>query len=246
MRAIIVDDEMRSRKLLRTAIDNFTSGIEIVGEANSVASAVIEIKALSPEILFLDIQLGDGLGFDILEQLHPQEFKVVFVTAYDQYAIRAIKFGALDYILKPIDLEDLKSVAHRLHTTPKLHSEKVAIARDHMKDTGSNKIMISTSKGFISLNLDHILALVAYGNYVFIHTEDNKYIANNTIQYYEDLLDKNDFYRIHRSHIVNVNNVISVDNDRAGSVTMSNGMKLDLAARRKTAFLQLFKKSLDS
>lgn len=246
MRAIIVDDEIKSRKLMHTAIEQYTTGIEIVGEAHSVESAVKVILETNPQVLFLDIQLGDGTGFDILEQLAPKKYKVVFVTAYDNYAIRAIKFSAIDYLVKPLDLEDLKSAILRLKSMHEVSHENVSVAQEHMNDATPNRLMISTSNGYISVEVKEIIAIVSYGNYVFVHTADNKYIATNTIQHYEELLPDVHFARIHRSHIVNIQKVTSIDKKRSGSVTLSNGMQLDLAARRKTTFLKQYKSQFEN
>ena len=244
MRAIIVEDEDNSRELLRSAIENFTDGIEVVGEANDVESGVNTINRLKPDVLFLDIELPDGKGFDIIDKIKSGPYKVIFVTAYDDYAIKAIRYAAIDYLVKPLDLDDLEAAVERLKTRPALTSQNIDFLSQQIENkTNDNKIMVPSHNGYQMIDFDSIVSIEADSNYVFFILDDGKkYLAAHSLSYYEDLLPDEQFFRIHKSHIVNFNKVKSVESGRTGKALLKNGAHLDIAARRKAAFMAYMKK----
>lgn len=244
IRAIIVEDEDNSRELLRTAIDNFTEGIEVIGEAFNVASGVDTINRLKPDVLFLDIELPDGKGFDILDKIDAGQYKVVFVTAYDDFAIKAIRYAAIDYLVKPLDLDDLEAAVERLKSRPVISSQNINFLTQQIENKGKdNKIMVPTHNGYQLIDFDQILSVEADSNYVFFVLENGKkHLAAHSLNYYEDLLPDERFFRIHKSHIVNFTKVKSVEAGRTGKAILHNGAELDIAARRKAAFVAFMKK----
>lgn len=244
IKVIIVEDEQNSRDLLRAAIENFTVGLEIIGEATNVESGVKLINSLMPDVIFLDIELPDGKGFDVLDQLN-KNYKVVFVTAYDDYAIKAIRYSAFDYLLKPLDLDDLEKTIERLKNSPPTTQENIDFLNLKLNSNidNENKIMVPSNSGYKLLEMDKIISIEANANYVFFILEDGrKHIAAHSLNYYEDLLPENKFFRIHKSHIINFTKVQSVESGRTGKAILSNGSQLDIAARRKSAFISYLKK----
>lgn len=244
MRAIIVEDEQNSRELLRSAIENFTEGIEVIGEADSVLSAVSLINSSKPDILFLDIELPDGKGFDIIDRIDGQ-YKVVFVTAYDDYAIKAIRYAAIDYLVKPLDLDDLEAAIERLKIRPAITKKNVSFLNDRLTSTNNseNKIMVPGHSGYTLLDVNNIVAVEADANYVFFTLENGKkHLAAHSLSYYEDLLPENKFFRIHKSHIINFTKIRTIEPGRTGKAILIDGTELDIAARRKQAFMTYLKK----
>jgi len=244
MRAIIVEDERNSLEVLRSAIENFTEGIEIVGEARDVASAVVTINDLEPDVLFLDVELPDGKGFDIIDQLDKESYRVVFVTAYDDYAIKAIRYAAIDYLVKPLDLDDLEAAVQRLKTRPPITSENINFMNHQIASNSlERKIMVPSHSGYQVIDFESIVSVEADSNYVFFILDNGKkHVAAHSLSYYEDLLPSKLFYRIHKSHIINFSKVESVESGRAGNALLKNGARLAVAARRKAAFLAYLKK----
>jgi two-component system LytT family response regulator len=244
MRAVIIEDELNGRELLRSAINTFAEGIKVVGEAEDVQTGINIIKTVDPDIIFLDIELPDGKGFDILDHVETSNFKVIFVTAYDDFAIRAIKYAAFDYLLKPLNFQEFRDAISKLDKTPHTRQENLNLLQNRLSGERSseNKLMISNHNGHIMIDLDQIIAVEADGSYVFFIMEDgSKCLAAHSLSYYEELLPDNKFYRIHKSHIVNLTKIKSVDPGRTGSVFLDNGISMEIAARRKSAFLSFLK-----
>ena len=244
MKAIIVEDEKNSRELLRSAIENFTDGVEVIGEADNVNNAVALINKLKPDVLFLDIELPDGKGFDIIDRLD-ENYKVIFVTAYDDYAIKAIRYAAIDYLVKPLDLDDLEASIERLKIRPSITQKNIDLLNNKLKSSTAHedKIMIASHKSYKLLNMDDIVAVEADENYVFFILENGKkHLASQSLNYFESLLPSEKFYRIHKSHIINLTKVKSVEKGRTGKAIFHNGSTMDIAARRKSAFLTYLKK----
>ena len=245
MKAILIEDEKNSRELLRTAIDNFVDGIEIVGEAEDVVSGISSIHEYKPDLVFLDIELPDGTGFDILDGCAELDFSVIFVTAFDTYAIKAIRYSAIDYLTKPLDLEDLEQAVKRVISKKASQKENIRFLKDRIlkPEEAEEKIIVPSHNGYEMIKLNDIIAIEAENNYVFFILEDGrKLLASQALSYYEDLLPEHSFFRIHKSHIINFKKVTSVEPGRMGKALLSNGKALDIAARRKAAFLTYLKK----
>jgi len=244
MRAVIVEDEDNSRELLRGAIEHFTEEVEIIGEASDVESGVALINDLKPDVLFLDIELPDGKGFDIIDKVEDGQYRVIFVTAYDDYTIKAIRYSAIDYLVKPLDIDDLEAAVGRLKKRPKMTRENVSFLTKQIKTKSNDgKIMVSNRNGYEMIEFDEILSIEASSNYVFFNLENgNKYLAAHSLNYYEDLLPDDRFFRIHKSFIVNFGKVKSIDSGRTGNVVLVDGTKLNVAARRKSVFISFLKK----
>ena len=241
IKVIIVDDEKRSRSTLEKLLVNFCTGVEVLAKAASVDEAKSLIDLHKPDLVFLDIQMPEKDGFELLSLFENIPFKVIFTTAYDEYAIKAIKWSALDYLLKPIDIDELQQAldrANKLETNLSKDQQKIV---DEVNEKGrSDRIVIHINSGFKFIKVKDILRLEASGNYTYIFTkEGDKILATKSISDYENLL-TNGFFRLHRSHMVNLDCVKEFKKGRSGSVIMTDGMEIAIARDRKSRFLNIF------
>lgn len=248
IKAIIIDDEKNARFLLRDLLKrNCAQTLNLVGEADDVNTGIKAIQKYGPDVVFLDIQMKNGTGFDLLKQVKNVDFEVIFITAYDNYAIKAFEFSAFGYLLKPIKSGDLRNLVDRLAT----HLEKLKVAADkrvkilidnYGDEAGKMKrLVINNIEGFQVVDIDHIIRLEASSNYTqFILSEGKSILVSRTLGQYEDLLKENGFFRIHQSHIVNLRHVQGYLKVDGGRVKMSDGSELSLSRNRKAAFIDRF------
>ncbi|MEM8909305.1 MAG: LytTR family DNA-binding domain-containing protein [Bacteroidota bacterium] len=237
IRAIVIEDEINNRELLVNLLVNYCTGIEVVGTAEDVNSGIQLVKTSQPDLVFLDIEMPDGDGFDLLDACAEQLFKVVFVTGYDHYAIRAIKYAALDYLVKPINFEELNMVIQRFN----YHQIDQNVQRKVLHNTLSrpldeaNRIVVTYKNEQAVVGFDEILYLQAHDRYVSFFLEGPvAKMAVHTLTHYEALLPSHHFVRIHKSYLVNLAKVSHYDAGRLGNLYLFNGESLPIAARRKT------------
>lgn len=247
IKTVIVDDEKDIRFLLRRMLEkHFKDVVEIVGEADSVPQASELIDSVNPELVFLDIRIKNKTGFDLLENIENKNFEVIFITAYDQYAIKAFQFSAIGYLMKPIKLDELKKVIEKLKGNLDRFKEeankRIKILIDNYdSQTGIKRICIANVEGFNVLELDDIVRLESDNNYTnFITSNGKKLITSKTIKDYEDLLGEYGFYRIHQRHIVNLRQVKSYLKGDGGTIILKDDTELPLARMRKQGFLRRF------
>ncbi len=236
MKTLIIEDEDQSISALKSEIDMHCKELEIVGVAKTVKDGISKIKTLQPELVFLDIQLSDGLGFEVLSAYHERHFKVIFTTAYSQYAIKAIKFSAMDYLLKPIDSEELvEAVNKALKSNKQEESTKMETFLLNQNETTSRKrIALQTQEGISVFELDSILKCSAESNYTCIYfTNGKKMLFSKTLKDFEDLLCSSGFERIHHSHIINLNHLTSFVNKEGGYVVLSDKSTVPVSQRKK-------------
>lgn len=246
LKALIVEDELNSQELLKAIIDDSCDGVQVVAMAQGVAEALEKIKTHKPDILLLDIELSDGDGFQVLEQAGDIDFDVIFTTAYDQYAIKAFKFAATDYILKPVDFEELQEAIKRI--VDKRSNPEQAPSNEQIQALINNirnirqpfkRIVLPTSNGFTVVDPKDIIRCESDRNYTFIFlTDGRKILVSRTIKEYEEMLKDYNFFRIHQSHLINLAFLKNYTRGRGGYVELTNGATLDVSARRKTDFLK--------
>lgn len=247
IRAVIIDDEARARQLLRSMIERLLGErVQVVGDADDVQSGLEIIKKHEPDLVFLDIQMHEGTGFDLLEQLNHINFEIIFVTAYDSYAIKAFQFSAFGYLLKPIKTQDLTDVINRLEN----HFEQLregsdkrvkVLIENYGDDRKIKKLIINHMNGFDVSVIEDIIRLEGDGNYTnFILTQGKKIMTSKTLGEYEELLFHHGFYRIHQSTIVNLRHVTKYIKGTGGKVEMSDGKQLNVSRYRREGFLQNF------
>lgn len=239
LKTIIIDDEEDARNTLRSFVASYCPNLEIVEEAEGVADGYRKIMAHSPDLVFLDIQMEDGTGFDLLEKIRTPEFSVIFTTAFDEYAIKAFKFSAIDYLLKPIDPDEL------IEAVGKAKKEKKSQASDRisnlMESHGSgsfDRITLSSQEGLTVVKLDNVQRLESDSNYThfFLRTGE-KITVPKSLKEYELILPTSRFYRTHQSHIINLDYVKKFVREDGGYVLMDDGTEILVARRRKEDFI---------
>jgi two-component system, LytTR family, response regulator len=242
IKSIIVDDELKSRESLRILIEDFCDGIEVVALCQNVTEGIDAIQAYKPDIVFLDIQMQRETGFDLLARVREVNFEVIFTTAYSEYAIKAFKFSAIDYLLKPIDIEELKKAIQKVQK--KLNSDiggRLQQLIQNLKQGGPSenyKLAIPTTEGLIFVKVNDILYCTASSNYTEIYLADGKkHLVSRTLKEYEEMLEGHDFFRIHHSYLINLNAIKKYVRGEGGYVVMTNDKSLDVSKRKKESFL---------
>jgi two-component system LytT family response regulator len=245
IKAVIIDDEENARFTLVNYLTTYCPEVTIVGQADSVESGVNAINEYQPDVIFLDIMLSDGSGFNLLNRLDKINFKIVFVTSYSQYAIKALKYSAFDYILKPIDIDELVEVVKRLNSAigsatdsnTKLDFLEKSMNRAEDKFT---KIVLSTNNSLYVVEIADIIHCEAQESYTLFHlANDTRLMVSRTLKEYEELLQEHKFVRIHKSHLVNFNYITRFLNQDGGSVVLKNGTTVPVSFRKKDSVVKL-------
>lgn len=245
MRTIIIDDEPKSRETLLTLVQNYCEDATVAGMAANITDAAKLIETVTPQLVFLDISMPGGTGFDLLRSLPEIDFEIIFVTAYDKYGIEAIRANALDYLLKPVSIEELKrAVAKaRLRIEQKQTAGNIRSLIKLMdeKMNPSNKISIPVGDGLIFVSPPEIVCLVADGSYTRLVLNDHrKLLSSRNLKEYEDLLPTTSFIRVHHSNIINLEHVKQYHRGEGGHVVMSDGTEIMISKRKKKDFLDRF------
>lgn len=234
MRAILVDDENSNLENLRTLLEKHCPQVTIISSAQNVADAVDAIEKYSPDLVFLDIQMGEQTGFDVLKLLPTRNFEVIFVTAYDQYGIQAVKFAALDYLLKPIDIEELVNAVSKAEhkRATQIQSSQLDFLMQQLKkpETAVSKIALQMQSEIRYVNLSEIIRCEADNTYThFFLSGDEKILVSKSLKEYADLLRPNGFLRTHQSHLVNPNYVKSWLKEDGGVLLLVCGEKIPIS-----------------
>jgi len=239
LKAVIIDDESGAIKNLSKIIENYCSTIQIIGSASGVIEGIKLINDKQPDLVFLDIQMPDGTGFDMLECIKYWSFDLIFVTSYNQHAIKDFKYSAVDYLLKTIDIDELIAAVERI-IERKLQN---TIGNDYnelfnnLKGDKPFKIAISSSNSKEFIQIENIIRLEASGSYTNIHlTNERVIVASKKIKEFEDILSDHLFVRIHNSHMINLNEVTKYYKHEGGWIGLSDGSEVPLARRRKSLF----------
>lgn len=238
LRAIIVDDEAKARENLAILLQDFVKGVEVVGLCQKISEAVKAVELHSPDVVFLDIQLQRESGFDLLTALDEVNFEVIFTTAYTEYAIKAFKFSAIDYLLKPIDIEELKKAVSKVEKRVSQNmTSRLTHLVQHLKQGSDSRIALPTLEGLVFVNIQDILYCEASSNYTQIFTSQEKYLVSKTLKEYDELLSDHNFFRIHNSYLININSIKKYVKGDGGYVVLNNNTSLDVSKRKKEAFL---------
>lgn len=238
--AIIVDDELHGRENLKKIIENYCPEIEIQGCAESVVIAKELVTIHMPDVVFLDINMPVLDGFDFLDEYEDRNFMVVFVSAHEEFGINAVKVGATDYLLKPLNIKELKQTVKKLLA---IKNREIKVETVHETD----KLVLPASHGFDVLEFDDVIRLEADGCYtqVVIKNGKNK-IVSHTLKDFEDTLPKERFFRIHKSHLINLKYIKEYSNISGNYVTMTDGSKVEISRRRAPEFIQRIKTVLNA
>ncbi len=238
LKTIIVDDENNARENLKILVDEFCPELKVVGMASSVAEARTLIEKEDPEVVFLDIAMPNEDGFELLKHFENRDFSVIFTTAYNEYALKAFKADAIDYLEKPISIDDLQKAVEkllRIHTIEDM--EALNIKRE--ADRENDRISVPTRDGYIILKNEEITHLEASDNYTMIYLANgSRHLSSKNIKVYEDNLNANIFYRTHKSYIVNIEHHLKEFSRKEGNVAvLQNGKMVPVARRKMTQFL---------
>ena len=243
--AIIVDDEQDGIDVLELMLKNIDAPVDVVSTCTSAERAVKCIRNYKPDLVFLDIEMPGKNGFDVLNAFPDASFKLIVVTGYDQYAVKAIKYMAMDYLLKPFDEDELKDAIDKVGAALDRSDNRLTHFREFMSnDQGDHsKIIISSSSGFHVIHFDKIVSIESRpGNYSLIRLYDGvEHIATKPLSHFEDLLPFPLFYRIHRSSIINLEAVEGYNN-KSGAIRLSNGEQLEVSVRRRKEFSSYFRR----
>lgn len=242
IKAVIVEDEERGLLNLKNMLARECPNVEIIGEAEKIEDALdlFNDPAIKPDVAFLDIRLPDGLVFQLLNQLRPIDFEVVFVTAYDQYAIRACEYSSIGYILKPIDPDKLREAVGRIRPRQTNQIDKRLEVFNHIYNNPNafTKLSVFGLDGIYFVNIKDVIRLEAEDNYTHIFLSTGERItASKTIKSYEDLLAPFNFFRVHKRHVINLNfmrKFVRTD----GYIVMEDSMKIEVSRRRRPAFIE--------
>lgn len=236
LRIVIIDDEDNARSTLRGMLQQFCEGVEIVGEADSVKTGVHAVLAHKPDLVLLDIHMRDGTGFDLLEMLPEIPFTVIFVTAYDHYALKAFEFSASAYLLKPVGLEALDKAVEQVRASHSRKNDALIRSRylREQQDERFRKLILPTQNGLEIVSLSQIIRCEGDNSYTTFHLNDGKkIIISKTLKVYEELLSDHGFVRIYVSHLINLEHVKLVRQGRGGEVELTDGSVLPIARNRR-------------
>ena len=242
IRTVLIDDEVDSNRVLRRLLETYCPQVAIIGQADGVENGLLLIQNTKPDLVFLDIEMIRGNAFDLLNQLHPIDFQIIFVTAFDNYSIRAFKYSAVDYLLKPVDIDELCAAVERVSEKASgsglFDKIKVMLHNVEALQLSQQKMAIPTITGLIFVAIRDIMRLEAKGSYTTVYLNNGDQImATRNIKEYEDLLPPNIFCRIHNSHIINLHKIQKYNKGRGGFVIMEDGSSIEVASRRREEFL---------
>jgi len=238
---VIVEDELHNRENLKALLNEVPSPIQLLGEAAGKAEAIQLIKAQKPDLVLMDIELNDGTGFDILSELPYAGFEVIFTTAFEHYALKAIKFSSIDYLLKPLNQDELnaaiqKAMQKKDESLRKQQLELLLSSLDQKQE--QRNICLSTSDGIEFIKTAEILYCEASGSYTHFHLKVNhKLLVSKNLKEYSQLLDDHDFMRVHNSYLINLKEVKRFVKSEGGYILMNNGAQIPISTKKRDDFL---------
>jgi two-component system LytT family response regulator len=240
-KALIIDDENRTRDLIAKMINSFGMNVLAIPAGENVQSGIQAIEEIKPDIVFLDIQMPDGTGFDVLKAVKSKDFEVVFITAHEEFAIKAIKFSALDYLLKPIDPVELKTALEKAikAVDSKKEESQFEALQHNIQHNQKRRLVLKTHESVHVIELDEIIRCVADRNYTsFYIVNGKKILVSKTLKEYETMLAPYNFLRVQQSHLINLNFVDRYDKANGGSVVMKDGSEVPLSSAKRDLFFQ--------
>ena len=244
-KVLIIDDENRTRDLISKMIQSFNLNLQVFSLGENVQTAIQAIEKVQPDIVFLDIQMPDGTGFDVLKSLKDKKFEVIFITAHEEYAITAIKFSALDYLLKPVDPEELRNATEKALKTIEIKEQESQFEalQNNILPNSKKRLVLKTHESVFVVELEQIIRCEADKNYtIFFLTGGKKIVVSKTLKEYEILLSAYNFLRVQQSHLINLDFIERYDKANGGIVVMKNGAEVPLSHAKREQFFNLLDK----
>jgi two-component system LytT family response regulator len=245
IKALLIDDEKTSRNVLRSYLQKYCPDVEILGEAENVTEAVAAIKTFAPHLIFLDVEMPQGNGFDLLEAVGEQPFETIFVTAFDQYAIQALNYSAAYYLLKPVSIDELIQAVDKVRSSIQSQQIKpharVLLENFQVLNEQQKKLVLPLMEGFEVVKLEEIVSCEAHDNFTDFHFANRpKMMICRTLKFYEELLSQSGFLRVHKSHLVNLHHITKYHKGKGGEVIMSDGQHIAVSSQKKDQLLAHF------
>ena len=242
LKTVIIDDEVNAVDFISSVISEYCPDLDVAGKANDVTEGVKKIQELKPDLIFLDVEMPNGTGFDLLTQFPEKDFDVIFITAFNHYAIKAIKFSAVDYILKPINIsefiEAVNKVVHKRSNPPFNTNENFRILMENLKTAAPSRLAIPTSDGMEYLNPKDIIRIEADRSYSWFYlTGNRKILVSKHLKEFQDLLGDRNFFRSHNSFLINLKFVHKYVRKEGGYIEMQDGAQIPVSRNRKDLFL---------
>lgn len=242
--SIVVEDNINALNMLVADINTHFKQLEVIGKASGVVEAVKLLQKKEPDVLFLDIMLGDGTGFDILEILPNLKSRIIFITASEEYALRAFKFAAIDYILKPYSIQDIEKSIAKVNKFQTPNNEQLNILNQLIQEPKKipSKISLHTSEKILVIDINEIIRCKSDNNYTTFHlAKGDKILVSKTLKYYSNLLKNNNFIRVHQSHLVNKIYIKEFIRSDGGYLVLKNNTTVPVSSRKKSEVIDLLK-----
>jgi two-component system, LytTR family, response regulator len=245
IKAIIIDDIEQARKTLKKDFETYAPEIEVIAEASGVIEGIKLLKKVNPDVLFLDIQMQDGSGFDLLDVLSDINFKIIFITASDAHAIKAFRYAAIDYLLKPVDPDELVAAVEKLKSESINENAKYQLLNESLKNNQRthSRLALHTQEKIHVVNITDIIRCESNVNYTEFYFKDGKKLmVTKTLKEFEDLLSEHGFYRVHQSHLINTECILEFIKTDGGSLRLMNEHIVPVSTRKKAQVLEMIEK----
>lgn len=247
IKALIIDDEEHGRLALEQLLTDYCPDVEILGLADSIQSGIQSIQSLKPDLVFLDISMPEGQGFEVLEATEDESFKTVFVTAHAEHAIRAFEYAAIHYLLKPVNIDHLRESVSRYKQIEPVDAEKISVFQKESSKEDNHFIMFKTLRSTEQFDIRRISHFRSDGKYSYLYDIDgNETFIAKPMREIENLLTVRPFYRVHRSYFIHMDQIASIKRRKSCVVTMKNGTEIEVAARRVAPFMKLIRERTNS
>ena len=242
MNIFLLDDEKNARETVKAYLSRSSISVSSLQEAASIKESLEVLASFKPDLAFLDINLQDGTSFDLLSQLDTIDFKIIFISAYDEYAVKAFKFNALDYILKPINPMEFNASLDRIQAQENPLSSQIQQLHETLSSKEFNKLVLRDSQSIHFVDVEDIIQCKSENNYTVFDLKEDQIVISKTLGDYEEILKGKGFFRAHRSHLINMRQISKYDKREGGFIKMNNGENVPLARNRKEIFMQLIDK----